>query len=182
MSGNISLTEKKQIALLQNGNHDEILKFIWTNPSFRFTANASLIFVERGNTEEILAYIATRPLPERGEIALIKRHKLFEVAEKALINRGVKDEILAYLEINSFSAGALIDLIKRGDVEEIEKAAKRCSFGVQGEVELINFGVHRQIMAYIKIRRFCNDAALNALFKRGNQEEIELYKVLYGVQ
>ena len=28
MSGNISLTEKKQIALIQNGNHDEILKFI----------------------------------------------------------------------------------------------------------------------------------------------------------
>ena len=194
MSGNISLTEKKQIALLQNSSHDEILKFIWTNPSFRFTANASLIFVERGNTEEILAYIATRPLPERGEIALIKRglhqeilsytkgHKLFEVAEKALINRGVKDEILAYLESNSFSAGALIDLIKRGDVEEIEKAAKRCSFGAQGEIELINFGVHRQIMAYIKIRKFCNDAALKALFKRGNQEEIELYKVLYGVQ
>ena len=61
MSGNISLTEKKQIALLQNSNHDEILKFIWTHPSFRFTANVSLIFVERGNTEEILAYIATRP-------------------------------------------------------------------------------------------------------------------------
>lgn len=194
MSVNSSLTEKKQIALLQNGNHDEILKFIWSNPSFRFTPNASHIFVERGDSEEILAYIATRPLPERGEIALIKRgihqeilaytkgHKLYEAAEKALIKRGVKDEILAYLEINSFSAGAIVDLIRRGNIEEIEKAASRCSFGARGEVELINFGVHRHIMAYIKIRKFCNEAALKALFKRKNEAEIELYKTLYGVQ
>lgn len=194
MSRNISLTEKKQIALIQNAGHDEILKFIWTYPSFRFTANASLIFIERGNTEEILAYIATRPLPERGEIALIKRgmhqeilayvkgHKLFEVAEKALIKRGVKDEILAYLEVNSFSAGAITDLIHRGDYQEIEKAAKRSSLGAQGELELINFGVHRQIIAYIKIRKFCNEVALNALFERGDKDEIELYKFLYGVQ
>lgn len=194
MSRNISLTEKKQFALIQNASHDEILKFISDNPSFRFTSNASKVFVERGNSEEILAYIATRPLAERGEIALINRgmhneilayaqkHKLYESAEKALIKRGVGKEILAYLEINSFSANAMVDLVYRGSTDEIEKAAKRGSLGFQGEIELINFGIHRHIMTYIKIRRFCNEVALKAFFERGNEQEIELYKSLYGVQ
>lgn len=194
MSRNISLTEKKQIALIQNGNHDEIMKFIKTNQSFRFAPSAAQIFVERGNSEEIMAYIAMRPLAERGELALLQRgvhqeiltyvkgHKLFEAAEKILIQRGVQEEILAYLEANSFSAGAVEELIHRGDLQEIEKAAARSSFGYQGELELINFGVHRHIMAYIKIRKFCHTASLQALFKRDNKEEIELYKSLYGVQ
>lgn len=194
MSGNISLTEKKQIALIQNGNHDEILNFIWAHPSFRFTPTASQVFIERGNSEEILAYIAVRPLPERGEIALIKRgvhheilaytkgHKLYEAAEKALIKRGVRDEILAYLDSNSFSSGAVIEFIHSGDLEEIEKAAARTSFGYLGEQELISFGVHRHIMAYIKIRRFCNENSFKALLKRGNEQEIELYKSLYGAK
>lgn len=194
MSRNISLTEKKQIALIQNGNHDEIMKFIKTNQSFRFAPSAAQIFVERGNSEEIIAYIAMRPLAERGELALIKRgmhqeilayvkgHKLYEDAEKALLHRGNSEEILAYLDGNSFSAGAITDLIHRGDYQEIEKAAKRCAFGFSGELELINFGVHRHIMAYIKIRKFNNCAALNAFFKRKNMDEIELYKSLYGVK
>lgn len=194
MSRNISLTEKKQIALIQNSNHNEIMQFIWSNPTFRFTGSASQVFVERGNSEEILAYIATRPLPERGELALIQRgvhqeiltyvkgHKLFEAAEKILIQRGVQEEILAYLEANSFSAGAVEELIHRGDQQEIEKAASRSSFGYKGELELISFGVHRHIMAYIKIRKFCHPASLQALFKRENKEEIDLYKSLYGVQ
>ncbi len=194
MSRNISLTDKKQIALIQNGTHNEMMQFIWANPTFRFSGSASKVFVERGNSEEILAYIATRTLPERGELALIQRgvhqeiltyvkgHKLFEAAEKMLIQRGVPDEILAYLEANSFSAGAVEELIHRGDLQEIEKAAARSSFGYKGELELINFGVHRHIMAYIKIREFCHTASLQALFKRDNKEEIELYKSLYGVQ
>ena len=85
MSRNISLTEKKQIALIQNGNHNEILQFIWANTAFRFTGSASQVFVERGNSEEILAYIATRPLPERGELALLKR--------------GMPQEILTYVKV-----------------------------------------------------------------------------------
>ena len=194
MSRNISLTEKKQIALIQNGNHNEILQFIWANTAFRFTGSASQVFVERGNSEEILAYIATRPLPERGELALLKRgmpqeiltyvkgHKLFESAEKILIQRGVQDEILAYLDTNSFSADAVKELNHRGDLQEIEKAAARSSFGYKGELELISFGIHRHIMTYIKIRSFCHPASLQALFKRGDKEEIELYKSLYGVQ
>ena len=142
MSGNISLTEKKQIALIQNGNHDEILKFIWAHPSFSFTPTASQVFIERGNSEEILAY----------------------------------------LDSNSFSSGAVIEFIHSGDLEEIEKAAAHTSFGYLGEQELISFGVHRHIMAYIKIRRFCNENSFKALLKRGNEQEIELYKSLYGAK
>lgn len=194
MRKKISLTEKEQFALIQNASHDELLKFISDNLSFRFTENASKVFVERGNSEEILAYISTRSLAERGEIALIKRgvhneilaytqkYKLCESAEKALIQRGVETEILAYLEINSFCANAMVDLIYRGNIDEIEKAARRSSFGFKAENELINFGVHRHIMAYIKIRKFCSEEALKAFFKRGNESEIVLYKFLYEAQ
>ena len=167
MSRNISLTEKKQIALIQNGNHDEIMKFIKTNQSFRFAPSVAQIFVERGNSEEIMAYIAMRPLAERGELALIKR--------------GMHQEILAYVKGHKLYEDAEKALIHRGEYQEIEKAAKRCAFGFSGELELINFGVHRHIMAYIKIRKFNNCAALNAFFKRKNMDEIELYKSLYGV-
>ena len=188
-----SFTEKELMALIQSGNHEEIMKFLKVHQGMPFTPAASQLFVDRGNSEEILAYIKHAPLPERGEIALIKRgereeilpyikkYKLLPYSEVKLIRRGVHEEIMCYLKRFKLVEKAVIELIHRDNEEEVCYAAKKQEFGFAGELELLRFGIKRQIMAYIQHRRFCRNVVERLFFKRNEPEEVATYKSLYPV-
>lgn len=186
-----SLSEKADIAFLTNGTHEEIMQLL-NSASFKgFSAATSQLFIERGNSEEIKCYLVFHPLPERGQLALLKRgfhaeimlcvkyHKFHPSSEKTFIRRGVHEEIMAYLEKFPLFPESIVALIQRARPEEIEKAAQKGSFDEKGELELIDFGIHRLIMFYIKHRKL-QPKAQKALFLRGNPTEISLYKKLYN--
>lgn len=188
-----SFTEKELMALIQNGSHEEFMNFLQMHKGMPFTQAASQLFIERGNSEEILAHIEHVHLPERGEIALLKRgerkeimayigkYKFMPEAEANLIRRGVHEEIMLHLQRYKLFEKAIPELIHRNNLKEFCYAAAKQDFGYAGELELLRFGVKRQILAYIIHRRFCFNVVERLLLARNEPEEVALYTSLYQV-
>ncbi len=160
----LAKNEKKQLAVIAEGDHRKIMVLIANVPLY---SKAEKALMKRGNLEECKAYI--------------DKSRLSSIAEEAIVQYTEPDLIGYYLlKRGGFKIFASVRLLKKGASDELKH-----QFGKEWEdnyalIQKIKKGKHLDVMALIS-RSELPDIVVAVLIQRGQADEIAVYTSKYAL-
>lgn len=156
---NCLISAKGVQAIMKRGITEEILQVLTVKKPMLDTKIAKMI-LQRDNEDEILSMIVNAHYSEEVVSSVIQRGKHIEIMR-----------LIANVDVSEANA---IKIIERDNEEEIRKVVERCrNLSAESLLKILQGEKHHTaVMAFLQKKWRISSVVVDAVFQRGNHEEI----------